>query len=76
MSTHPQPPPQPEIPAELWMLWDFGEGDRAQGDWAHGNNPESLGGDYAVFLTNTAAHNEAVYRHKTTGARVRPVRVK
>jgi hypothetical protein len=71
MSTLQQPPSQPEIPAEVWLLWNA-----TGGHWAYdGDLMAPLEGRIAC-LSERDAIEYAEYLHLSVGITAVPVRVK
>jgi hypothetical protein len=71
MSTHQQPPSQPEVPAELWMLWAPDDS-----DWISDGDADSPATGLVVCLSEAGAQGFADYLADSGQAWAIPVRVK
>jgi hypothetical protein len=69
--THQQPPSQPEIPAELWMLWI-----PRLGEWALSLEARKDGPTYLVAFSEPQAAAAAKHQNEHYVVTCHPVRVK
>lgn len=71
MSTHQQPPPQPEVPAELWMLWNIEDS-----GWVISLDALHSGPTFLVAFSEAHAGVAAEHQGREYGITAIPVRVK